>query len=185
MGFICLQGLLISFVVLFTAVSGNDSLQANNKRRTLWFPTAGFKRHFSVIAWCRAEWNVLETVIGVVNEPFQVVLLYSSCLGEDRIIVALDSLELIDAESGEFIMFFRALTYWSMDFLSHQTMFAAVVPSDDHFCPNRRKQLSSSLNWKPVDSSQLHMFENIVYKVFTEAQKGATEKFTLCWLVNC
>ncbi|XP_034419408.1 leukocyte tyrosine kinase receptor [Cyclopterus lumpus] len=47
----------------------------------------------------RAEWEVLETVIGQVDEPFQVILLYTSCLSEDGGTVALDSLELIDCES--------------------------------------------------------------------------------------
>eukprot|EP00064_Thunnus_orientalis_P012355 superscaffoldBa00001886_g12390 len=47
----------------------------------------------------RAEWEVLETVIGRVDEPFQVTLLYTSCVGEDGATVALDSLELIDCES--------------------------------------------------------------------------------------
>ncbi|TMS21285.1 ALK tyrosine kinase receptor, partial [Larimichthys crocea] len=47
----------------------------------------------------RAEWEVLETVIGQVDEPFQVTLLYTTCLGEDGSIVALDSLEFIDCEA--------------------------------------------------------------------------------------
>ncbi|XP_078134251.1 tyrosine-protein kinase receptor [Sander vitreus] len=47
----------------------------------------------------RGEWEVLETVIGQVDEPFQVILLYTSCLGEDGATVALDSLELIDCAS--------------------------------------------------------------------------------------
>lgn len=54
---------------------------------------------------CRADWEVLETVIGQVDEPFQVTLLYTSCLWEDKAIVALDSLELIDCEPGEVIIF--------------------------------------------------------------------------------
>lgn len=66
--------------------------------------------HFSVIGWCRAEWEVLETVIGQVDEPFQVTLQYSSCLGENGATVALDSLELIDYESGKFIMISEKLT---------------------------------------------------------------------------
>ncbi|XP_026195478.1 leukocyte tyrosine kinase receptor isoform X3 [Anabas testudineus] len=48
----------------------------------------------------RAEWDVLEAVIGQVDEPFQLTLLYSSCVGEDRAMVALDSLEIINCESG-------------------------------------------------------------------------------------
>ncbi|XP_049917569.1 tyrosine-protein kinase receptor [Epinephelus moara] len=47
----------------------------------------------------RAEWEILETAIGIVHEPFQVILLYTSCLGEDGATVALDNLELLDAES--------------------------------------------------------------------------------------
>ncbi len=48
----------------------------------------------------------METTIGQVHEPFQVTLLYNACLGEDGATVALDSLELIDCESGEVIMFY-------------------------------------------------------------------------------
>ncbi|XP_023249508.1 ALK tyrosine kinase receptor-like isoform X1 [Seriola lalandi dorsalis] len=47
----------------------------------------------------RAEWQVLESVIGQVDEPFEVTLLYTSCLGQDGVTVALDSLELINCES--------------------------------------------------------------------------------------
>ncbi|XP_068194424.1 tyrosine-protein kinase receptor [Antennarius striatus] len=47
----------------------------------------------------RAEWEILETVIGQVDEPFQVTLLYTSCLGSNQGTVALDSLELIDCDS--------------------------------------------------------------------------------------
>lgn len=61
-----------------------------------------------MIGSCRAEWEVLETAIGQVDEPFQVILLYSSCLGENGATVALDSLELIDCKSGKFIMFFKS-----------------------------------------------------------------------------
>lgn len=43
-------------------------------------------------------------MIGQVEEPFQVILLYTSCLDEDGATVALDSLEL-DCESGELIIF--------------------------------------------------------------------------------
>ncbi|XP_078145677.1 tyrosine-protein kinase receptor [Centroberyx gerrardi] len=48
----------------------------------------------------RAEWEVLEAVIGQVDEPFQVTLLYTSCLGEEGATVALDSLELRHCELG-------------------------------------------------------------------------------------
>lgn len=51
-------------------------------------------------------------MIGQVDEPFQVTLLYTSCLGEDGATVALDSLELIDCESGELIMLCRACQMW-------------------------------------------------------------------------
>uniref|UniRef100_A0A8C7YVV8 Tyrosine-protein kinase receptor n=1 Tax=Oryzias sinensis TaxID=183150 RepID=A0A8C7YVV8_9TELE len=48
----------------------------------------------------RPEWQVLEAVIGQVNEPFQVTLLYTSCVPEDRM-VALDSLDFIHCESDD------------------------------------------------------------------------------------
>lgn len=63
--------------------------------------TDNFKIHLCVTGWYRADWEVLESVIGQVEEPFEVTLLYTSCLGEDGVTVALDSLELIDCESGE------------------------------------------------------------------------------------
>ncbi|XP_033967556.1 LOW QUALITY PROTEIN: tyrosine-protein kinase receptor [Pseudochaenichthys georgianus] len=47
----------------------------------------------------RAEWEVLDAMIGQVDEPFQMILLYTSCLGKDGGTVALDSLELIDCGS--------------------------------------------------------------------------------------
>ncbi|KAM6912627.1 tyrosine-protein kinase receptor [Xenentodon cancila] len=46
----------------------------------------------------RAEWEVLETVIGQMDEPFQVTLLYTSCTAEGRASVALDSLDFINCE---------------------------------------------------------------------------------------
>lgn len=49
----------------------------------------------------RAEWNLLETAIGRVDEPFQVTLRYTSCLDGDGATLALDSLELVDCEPGE------------------------------------------------------------------------------------
>ncbi|KAF6721798.1 ALK tyrosine kinase receptor [Oryzias melastigma] len=45
----------------------------------------------------RPEWQVLEAGIGQVNEPFQVTLIYTSCVPEDRV-VALDSLDFIHCE---------------------------------------------------------------------------------------
>uniref|UniRef100_A0A3B3BNF5 Tyrosine-protein kinase receptor n=1 Tax=Oryzias melastigma TaxID=30732 RepID=A0A3B3BNF5_ORYME len=45
----------------------------------------------------RPEWQVLEAGIGQVNEPFQVTLIYTSCVPEDRM-VALDSLDFIHCE---------------------------------------------------------------------------------------
>ncbi|KAM3594678.1 uncharacterized protein V6R79_012048 [Siganus canaliculatus] len=47
----------------------------------------------------RAEWNVVEAVIGQVDEPFQVTLLYTSCPGDEATTVSLDSLELMDCEA--------------------------------------------------------------------------------------
>ncbi|KAM9842943.1 tyrosine-protein kinase receptor [Aulostomus maculatus] len=47
----------------------------------------------------RSEWEVLETVIGPVDEPFQVTLLYTSCVSEGGSTLALDSLKLVDCES--------------------------------------------------------------------------------------
>uniref|UniRef100_A0A3B4WSJ9 Tyrosine-protein kinase receptor n=1 Tax=Seriola lalandi dorsalis TaxID=1841481 RepID=A0A3B4WSJ9_SERLL len=49
-----------------------------------------------------SAWQVLESVIGQVDEPFEVTLLYTSCLGQDGVTVALDSLELINCESGDY-----------------------------------------------------------------------------------
>ncbi|XP_041668611.1 leukocyte tyrosine kinase receptor isoform X2 [Cheilinus undulatus] len=49
----------------------------------------------------RGEWEVLLTMIGQIDESFQVTLLYTSCLGEDKATVALDSLELIDCDSDQ------------------------------------------------------------------------------------
>ncbi|XP_038142182.1 leukocyte tyrosine kinase receptor [Cyprinodon tularosa] len=48
----------------------------------------------------RNEWQVLKAVIGHIDEPFQVTLLYASCEGEGRVSVALDSLDFIDCVSG-------------------------------------------------------------------------------------
>ncbi|KAM7375897.1 hypothetical protein PAMP_005659 [Pampus punctatissimus] len=47
----------------------------------------------------RADWDVLETVIGQMDKPFQVILLYTSYEGEEGATVALDSLALTDCES--------------------------------------------------------------------------------------
>ncbi|XP_035614706.1 tyrosine-protein kinase receptor-like isoform X1 [Oncorhynchus keta] len=48
----------------------------------------------------RAQWEVLEAVIGEVDEPFQVTLLYSTCLGKEKASLALDSLDLRDCDMG-------------------------------------------------------------------------------------
>nr|XP_057946968.1 tyrosine-protein kinase receptor [Doryrhamphus excisus] len=48
----------------------------------------------------RAEWEAVETLIGQVDEPFQVTLSYTGCV-EDGDIVALDSLQFINCESDE------------------------------------------------------------------------------------
>eukprot|EP00066_Takifugu_rubripes_P026763 XP_011616029.1 PREDICTED: leukocyte tyrosine kinase receptor [Takifugu rubripes] len=53
----------------------------------------------------RAKWEILRTEIGQIDEPFQVTLLYSSCLEGNGATVALDALEFIhcDLDScGEF-----------------------------------------------------------------------------------
>uniref|UniRef100_A0AAQ4RT06 Tyrosine-protein kinase receptor n=1 Tax=Gasterosteus aculeatus aculeatus TaxID=481459 RepID=A0AAQ4RT06_GASAC len=47
----------------------------------------------------RADWEVLQNVIGQVDEPFQVILRYTSCLRTGEGTLALDSLEFIDCES--------------------------------------------------------------------------------------
>ncbi|XP_074548823.1 tyrosine-protein kinase receptor [Halichoeres trimaculatus] len=49
----------------------------------------------------RGEWEVLETLIGQVEEPFQVTLLFTSCPGDHAMTVALDSLGLIDCDSDQ------------------------------------------------------------------------------------
>ncbi|CAJ1073548.1 LOW QUALITY PROTEIN: leukocyte tyrosine kinase receptor [Xyrichtys novacula] len=49
----------------------------------------------------RGKWEVLETFIGQMEEPFQVTLVYTSCLGDEKVAVALDSLELIDCDSDQ------------------------------------------------------------------------------------
>lgn len=66
---------------------------------------AQIKKKKCVADWCRAAWEVLEAVIGQLDEPFKVTLIYSSCLGENGATVALDSLELINCESGTLILF--------------------------------------------------------------------------------
>lgn len=43
---------------------------------------------------------MLEAVIGQVDEPFKVTLVYASCQGKPEAAVALDSLELINCEPG-------------------------------------------------------------------------------------
>ncbi|XP_041929184.1 leukocyte tyrosine kinase receptor isoform X1 [Alosa sapidissima] len=46
----------------------------------------------------RAYWEELEAAIGLVDEPFQVTLLYSGCLKDDGALLAIDSLELPGCE---------------------------------------------------------------------------------------
>lgn len=54
-------------------------------------------------------------MIGQLDEPFKVTLIYSSCLGENGATVALDSLELINCESGTLILFcFKQILYLSL-----------------------------------------------------------------------
>ncbi|KAM3871246.1 tyrosine-protein kinase receptor [Diretmus argenteus] len=49
----------------------------------------------------RAKWEVVESVIGQVDEPFQVTLLYTACQGEEGASLALDSLELRHCDLGD------------------------------------------------------------------------------------
>uniref|UniRef100_A0A8C6VV77 Tyrosine-protein kinase receptor n=1 Tax=Nothobranchius furzeri TaxID=105023 RepID=A0A8C6VV77_NOTFU len=56
---------------------------------------------FAAICWSRVEWEVLNAVIGQMEEPFQVILLYTSCLGQGEGIVALDSLDFIDCKADD------------------------------------------------------------------------------------
>ncbi|PWA16479.1 hypothetical protein CCH79_00004382 [Gambusia affinis] len=49
----------------------------------------------------RNEWQVYKAVIGQMDEPIQVTLLYTSCGGEGEVTVALDSLDFIDCGSGD------------------------------------------------------------------------------------
>lgn len=49
----------------------------------------------------RAYWEELEAAIGLVDEPFQVALIYSGCPEDDEAPLAIDSLELVGCE-GEF-----------------------------------------------------------------------------------
>ena len=55
-----------------------------------------------MIGYCRSEWEVLEAVIGQVDEPFQVTLLYTSCVWQEGATLAVDSLEFRDCDLGEF-----------------------------------------------------------------------------------
>ncbi|XP_040925006.1 tyrosine-protein kinase receptor isoform X2 [Betta splendens] len=48
----------------------------------------------------RAGWEVLEAVIGQVDLPFQVTLLYTSCVGSSEAAVALDSLKIMNCDSA-------------------------------------------------------------------------------------
>lgn len=81
--------------------------------KSLWISTVASRKYVSVIGLCRADWEVLEAVIGQVDEPFQVTLLYTSCLGEGGATVALDSLEFIDCESGKSIKLELLFMYFS------------------------------------------------------------------------
>ncbi|MEQ2298752.1 hypothetical protein AMECASPLE_008610, partial [Ameca splendens] len=49
----------------------------------------------------RDDWQVHKAMIGQMDEPFQVTLLYTSCVGEGGVSVALDSLDFIDCVSGD------------------------------------------------------------------------------------
>ncbi|XP_036448572.1 leukocyte tyrosine kinase receptor isoform X2 [Colossoma macropomum] len=54
----------------------------------------------------RASWEVLEAPIGKLDEPFQVMVQYTSCSGQDVGFLAVDSLELkdCDPESGDLVL---------------------------------------------------------------------------------
>ncbi|KAM9708490.1 tyrosine-protein kinase receptor [Menidia menidia] len=52
----------------------------------------------------RSEWEVLETVIGQIDQPFQVTLLYTYCVTEDGANMALDSLNFRNCELGDWAM---------------------------------------------------------------------------------
>lgn len=66
------------------------------------------------------------------GEPFQVNLVYVSCVRADRVTVALDSLEIIHCESGEFIAPDQAL----IDRFLFNLKTAAIVCSHRHFSPD-------------------------------------------------
>lgn len=48
--------------------------------------------------WPRPQWEVLEAVIGQLDEPFQVTVQYSSCTSHEVGFLAFDSLELKDCD---------------------------------------------------------------------------------------
>lgn len=62
----------------------------------------------------RASWEVLEAVIGQVDEPFKVTLVYASC---HQATAALDSLDLINCEPGWIVCVSHAA---HQSLLSHQ-----------------------------------------------------------------
>lgn len=85
-----------------------DHMVPNDEQHSFRFKDPGFfilcqhfQRYFLVIGWCRAKWEILRTEIGQIGEPFQVTLLYSSCLEENGATVALDALEFIHCELGK------------------------------------------------------------------------------------
>ena len=59
----------------------------------------------------------MDTAIGQVDEPFQVTLLYSSCLDSEAATLALDSLKFIDCETGTFRTCGSCLVFFSSDVL--------------------------------------------------------------------
>uniref|UniRef100_A0A673C9L8 Tyrosine-protein kinase receptor n=1 Tax=Sphaeramia orbicularis TaxID=375764 RepID=A0A673C9L8_9TELE len=81
-------------VALYQAgpVTGNFTLQIK--------PVLSGSAVNSPLCFCsfRPKWELVEAVIGKMEEPFQVTLLYTSCVGEGGNTVALDSLEFRNCE---------------------------------------------------------------------------------------
>uniref|UniRef100_A0A672IBI1 receptor protein-tyrosine kinase n=1 Tax=Salarias fasciatus TaxID=181472 RepID=A0A672IBI1_SALFA len=91
----------------FLQVAVFESGPAGGNLTSLFFHLRILKRTAVLPGCCRAEWEVLEAAIGQVDQPFQVSLVYTSCVGagEDSssaaAAVALDSLELLGCESED------------------------------------------------------------------------------------
>ncbi|XP_049595358.1 tyrosine-protein kinase receptor isoform X1 [Syngnathus scovelli] len=81
-----------------TPSAGNLTVLIKSLDSTLFSDTAVFKPERREDP--RTEWEAVETGIGPVDEPFQVILSYTGCL-QGGSIVALDSLHFIDCQSDE------------------------------------------------------------------------------------